>query len=133
MTSTLTRNMLYILIRSVASLVEDTPANCANGVLLQHCKETLVWLQTQAQKVKIRQEMNETLTTTLIAVNKKADAANELSKSKQGMYALQPHKVEPLILVNLLEAWDRDFPGGSAAVIGTLDEILSSVNDLSQD
>lgn len=133
MTSDLTRNVLYILVRSVSRLVDDTPANDANGVLLRHCKETLIWLQTRAQKIKTRRDINEMLTTATIKVNKKIDCVNESARDKQAMHGRQPDRVKPFNLVSLMAAWDRDFPGGSAAVIATLKEILSSVHNREQD
>ena len=133
MTSNITRNMIYVLVRSVSSLVDDIPASDTNSVLLQHCKETLIWLQIQTQRIKTRRDINEMLTSAIITVNEKIDRIAERARAKQAMLTCQPARVEPFNLVQLMAAWDRDFPGGSAAIIATLEETVSNVKKQEQD
>ena len=51
---------------------------------------------------------------------------DKIERQKKVKFATRTHdQVEPFDLVKLLAAWDRDFPGGSVAVLVQLEEILS--------
>lgn len=125
MPSALTAEILHLMLRGLMKLVDETPANEENLGLLQKCQQTLEWLQAQAQETDNRPETTELFDRSISTVSQKINCADEQVRARVAMRTHNQDQVEPFDLVKLLAAWDREFPGGSAAVLAQMEEILS--------
>ena len=124
----LTADMIHLMARGLLILVEQTPTNEANSFVLQQCKATLEWLQAQARQIDNNPESTATFIGWIATVSQMVDRANESTKEKSANQMQGQGQIEPFNLSNLLTTWDRDFPGGSDAVLARLEEIVSRVD-----
>ncbi len=123
MVSDLTAQMIQVMLRAIMKHVDEMPANDATSVLLHQYKQSLQWLQARAQEIDSRPETTRVFSKSISVVSQMID---KIERQKKVKFATRTHdQVEPFDLVKLLAAWDRDFPGGSVAVLVQLEEILS--------
>lgn len=125
MTSDLTLDMLHVMVRGLMMLMGRIPADDADIGLLHECKRALEWLQAQAPGSSHQPEITVLFSTSIVAVSQMIDHANEQTRIKSAKRTHELGDLRPFNLVSLIATWDRDFPGGSAAVLAQLEEVVS--------
>lgn len=133
MTSELTQDMIHLMARGLLKFLDETPATEGNLGLLQQCKKTVEWLQSQAQNVDADMEVMESLLVADAVVSQKIDQANAHAQRAIAMRSPKPGEVRPFDVAKLMAAWDREYPGGSAAVLELFREIGSRVRERMRD
>src|SRR4051812_39550038 len=124
MASALSADMIHLMLRGLMKPVDETPANDANIALLQQSLQTLEWLQAQAQVIDNRLETAAMFSTSISVISQTIDRINEQARAKVASRMHEQDHVEPLDLVKLFAAWDREFPGGSAGVLAQMEETM---------
>lgn len=133
MATDLNPDMIHVMLSALMEHIKEIVADNATVVMLTHCKDALEWLDAQAQAIDSRPETAVMFSTSISAISQLIDQTHEQTRAIFAEPTHNPEQVAPLNLVKLCLAWDREFPGGSVAVMAQLEDIMSAGKARRQD